>query len=133
MKSAFEMKFVKGCKAVALIHNGEYAGRIVANYSDGGGVTATVGIWKGPLAEMPSTTGTAGGYGYDKFSAAILDALHRVQGKRYVSAPEGSKRMGSIKPAPDSDWLAIVPAAILDAGSPQRAFQAAGYIYAEVC
>lgn len=130
MKSAFEMKFVKGCKAVALIHNGEYAGRIVANYSDGGVVTATVGIWKGPLAEMPSTTGQASGYGYDKFSAAVLDALHRVQGKRYVSAPKGPRK---IQPAPDSDWLALVPAAILNAGSPERAFQAAGYVYSEIC
>lgn len=62
-----------------------YAGRIVAAYAlteaPSGGHTcyATVGFWDGPLAAVvPNTsTGKAGGGGYCKTSAAIVDAITR--------------------------------------------------------
>lgn len=83
-RTAFDCSHVKSVHAWALMHPdvpGNAAGRIVANFSDnpnGAVCTATVHVWRGPLAEMPSTTGTAGGYGYDKFSAAVSDALTRA-------------------------------------------------------
>lgn len=84
-RSAFDCSHVKSVHAWALVHpdsdmGGQSAGRIVANFSDnpnGAVCTATVHVWRGPLKELPATTGTAGGYGYDKFSAAVSDALTR--------------------------------------------------------
>ncbi len=82
MRTAFDCKHVKSVHAWALLHpdapNGRGAGRIVADFSDnpaGAVCTATVCVWAGPLAEMPASTGRAGGYGYCKFSAAVDEAL----------------------------------------------------------
>lgn len=77
-KTAFDFVHVKSVSAIALLWEGKPAGRIVANYSDGGTVTASVGVWVGPLKDMPYTTGQAGGYGYDKLSAAVYEALTKV-------------------------------------------------------
>ncbi len=63
MIPAYELKHCKSVSAVALSFEGKYAGRIVANWSDnpnGSVCTATVAIWHGPLAELPSTTAKAG-------------------------------------------------------------------------
>lgn len=86
MKNIFDFKHVKGVKAWVLVHKGEMAGRIVANYSDnpcGSVCTAQVMFLKGPLHkdEIPKSIplGRAGGYGYDKFSAAVGKSL-RLQG-----------------------------------------------------
>jgi len=87
MKSAYDQKHVKAVKAWALLFNGEMAGRIVANYSDnpnGSVCTATVGFWNGPLQDKNTTTGRAGGYGYDKFSAAVSYALNKIGVKNEV-------------------------------------------------
>lgn len=81
MKSAFECSHVKSVKAYAIMFKGENAGRIVANYSDnpnGSVCTCTVHFWLGPLKDKPGTTGRAGGYGYDKLSAAFEDAINRI-------------------------------------------------------
>lgn len=80
-RSAFDGKHVKSVSAYVLAYNGEMAGKIVANWSDnpaGSVCTASVYVYRGPLAELPATTGRAGGYGYCKFSAAVADALSRV-------------------------------------------------------
>jgi len=87
MKSAFEMPHVKSVKAWAVTFNGEMAGRIVANYSDnpnGSVCTATVGFWDGPFKNTSAATGRAGGYGYDKFSAAVSYALKKISVKNDV-------------------------------------------------
>lgn len=87
MKTAFEMPHVKAVKAWAMIFQGEMSGRIVANYSDnpnGSVCTATVGFWGGPLKDTNSSTGRAGGYGYDKFSAAVSYALNKIGVKNDV-------------------------------------------------
>ena len=87
MKSAFEMNNVKSVRAWAVTFNGEMSGRIVANYSDnpnGSVCTATVGFWGGPLKDTNASTGRAGGYGYDKFSAAVSSALNKIGVKNDV-------------------------------------------------
>jgi hypothetical protein len=77
MKSAMEMKHPKGTTVFVLLDDKkEYAGRIVANYSDnpsGTVCTATVQIFS-----KGTETGRAGGYGYDKLSAAIYQALKKL-------------------------------------------------------
>ena len=87
MRSAFDGKHVMMVAVAVLVHpdsdrEGAYAGRIVANWSDnpaGSVCTATVSINSGPLAFIPNVSGKAGGYGYDKLSAAIYDALRRAR------------------------------------------------------
>lgn len=79
-KSAFDCKHVKSVSAAALLHNGQFAGKIIADWSDnpaGSTCRATVIVFSGPLRWLPKSTGSAGGYGYDKLSAAIDDAMHR--------------------------------------------------------
>lgn len=80
-RSAYDCSHVKSVAAWALLlSGGEHAGKIVANYSDnpaGSVVTLTVSIWGGKLGALDRASGTAGGYGYDKFSAAFVDALKR--------------------------------------------------------
>ena len=81
MKSAFDFNHVKSVKAWALTFKGEMAGRIVANYSDnpaGSVCVASAGFWGGPFKDKEHSTGRAGGYGYDKFSAAVSEALHKI-------------------------------------------------------
>jgi hypothetical protein len=80
-KDAYDLNHVKSVSAIVVLYNGKYAGRIVANWSDnpnGSVCTATVSIWLGPLEPMPKCTGRAGGYGYDKISSAISDAINKV-------------------------------------------------------
>jgi len=83
-RSAFDFSHVKSVTAWALVFKGEYAGKIVANYSDnpnGSVVTATVAVYVGPITDWSegSSTGAAGGGGYCKFSAAVSDAFHRME------------------------------------------------------
>jgi hypothetical protein len=78
------MKGVKSVSAYVLMYKGKYAGRIVANWSDnpmGSVCTAGVYIFDGPFESMPSTTGKAGGCGYDKLSAAVHEAICKTVGK----------------------------------------------------
>ena len=83
-RTAFDCPHVQSVAVFALIHPdlpGKIAGRIVANYSDnpnGSVCTATVHIFAGPLAIIPTCTGRAGGYGYDKLSSAVCSALHKA-------------------------------------------------------
>lgn len=80
-KDAYDLNHVKSVSAIAVLYNGNFAGRIVANWSDnpnGSVCTATVSVWIGPLEYMPKGTGRAGGCGYDKLSSAISDAINKV-------------------------------------------------------
>lgn len=84
-RSAFDCAHVKSVSAWALLFPEESgklgeAGKMVANWSDnpnGSVCTATLAIWDGPLKDLEKCTGQAGGYGYDKLSAAFVDALQR--------------------------------------------------------
>lgn len=81
MKSAYDLNHVKSVKAWGLLFDGEMAGRIVSNFSDnpnGSVCTSTVGFWGGPLKDKDLSTGTAGGCGYDKFSASVESALSKI-------------------------------------------------------
>lgn len=86
-KSVFDTDAAKSIRAWTLLYGGEYAGRIVVGWSRSGGTArAFVGIHKGPLADSPSLHGRAGGYGYDKASAAIGNAFDRWVDGKCVSA-----------------------------------------------
>lgn len=124
MVTAFDLKHVKGVRAVALLWEGQPAGRIVANYSDnpmGSVCTATVHIWTGPLGGMPGSTGRAGGCGYDKFSAAVMDAFGIAD------------RATTVDPHPH--WEMQIQQAGLEHGNGDTggAFEELGYQYMEVC
>lgn len=70
-RTAYDLAHVKSVTAVALTFDGKQAGKIVANWSDGGTVTTTVSVWDGPLKELPKSTTTASGYGYNKLDACL--------------------------------------------------------------
>ena len=59
---------------------GEMAGRIIWAYpNDGAGVVkCQVNAWETPFGTETTVRGNAGGYGYDKTSAAFADALDRA-------------------------------------------------------
>lgn len=88
MKPIFDFKHVKGTTAICLLNKktGCYCGRIVANWSDnpnGTVCTAQVMLFIGaPTArskeDFVNVQGKAGGYGYDKLSSAIAQALRKA-------------------------------------------------------
>lgn len=97
MKHIFDLSHVKSVKAWALLRGCEPAGRVIANYSDnpaGSVCTVAVHFWDKaekeaglvpvdagkPIEKWVKPQGQAGGYGYDKFSAAFADALRRKYG-----------------------------------------------------
>jgi hypothetical protein len=80
-KNFWELKHIKSVSAYAVLLDGKPAGKILFHWSDnpaGATVTAAVAIFDGPLSDLPMTTGTAGGLGYDKQSAAIYAALTKA-------------------------------------------------------
>ena len=83
-----------------LLHSGELAGRIITAWpNDGAGrVRMIVSIYSGPLKQDETLFGQAGGYGYDKESAAFQDALGR---HGIVSADLSGRGMGAVR-----DWFA---------------------------
>jgi hypothetical protein len=80
-RSALDCSHVKSVSVMVLTHPDHpgIAGKVVANWSDGSVCTATIFIHRGPLDFLPRTTGQASGYGYDKLSSAVCDALRRVR------------------------------------------------------
>ena len=83
-----------------LFYSGKLAGRIITAWpNDGAGrVRMTVSIYHGPLESAETLFGQAGGYGYDKESAAIQDALSR---HGIVSADLSGRGMDAVR-----DWFA---------------------------
>ena len=83
-----------------LLHSGELAGRIITAWpNDGAGrVRMAVCIYGGTLKADETFFGQAGGYGYDKESAAFQDALGR---HGIVSADLSGRGMGAVR-----DWFA---------------------------
>lgn len=86
-KQAREKKHLKSVSVMVLQNSfNQIAGRILAEWSDnpaGSVVTADVIIYRPEnhgltqVGDCGVWTGQAGGYGYDKLSAAIGDALYR--------------------------------------------------------
>jgi len=79
-RSAFDLSHVKSVKAAAILKDGKQVGRVVANFSDnpaGSVCTCTVVLWDGNR-ERTSSTGRAGGYGYDKYSSAAYQAMREL-------------------------------------------------------
>ena len=77
-----DMTHTSSVTAWAILHKGEDAGKLLANWSDnraGSVCTAQVFLYDGPLQPRFLSTGKAigkaGGGGYCKLSAAISDAL----------------------------------------------------------
>lgn len=82
-----------------LLHSGELAGRIITAWpNDGAGrVRMMVRLYSGPLKQDEALFGQAGGYGYDKESAAFEDALNR----HGLVGDLSGRGMGAVR-----DWLA---------------------------
>ena len=84
-----------------ILHSGELAGRIITAWpNDGAGrVRMAVSIYGGPLKADETLFGQAGGYGYDKESAAFQDALDRHG--LAVDQDLSGRGMGAVR-----DWFA---------------------------
>jgi hypothetical protein len=76
-----DMQHAKNTSAWALMKDGHMAGRMVANWNRGTYITctATVILYDNSGFGFRQATGTAGGYGYDKLSAAVYRALKEMQ------------------------------------------------------
>jgi len=111
-KNIFDYKHVAGTTAICLLKDGEYAGRIVGNWSDNpAGTVATFTVMlvgAGPDGAYIHGTGKAGGYGYDKRSSAIYEALRNCHMHDKIKVEPGR-------------------------GNGREAFEDAGYTWIEVC
>jgi hypothetical protein len=83
MKHVTEMKGPKNTTAWALMFEGKFAGKLIANWSDNNACSCSVLIWAGPL-DLKETkgfdygiVGKAGGYGYDKLSQAVWQVFNK--------------------------------------------------------
>ncbi len=121
MKSAYEMNQAKAVTVISLNFDGKQAGKIVAIQTSAG-CTATIGIWAGPLAELPGVTGRAR-HGY--LNDAIINAVDSVDGKRCVLR-NGKLALAT---APDSEWSAMLAGATRNV---QGAFEGLGYEYTQL-
>ena len=83
-----------------MLQDGKVAGRIITAWpNDGAGrVKVAVMAWGGVLKDYNAMLGQAGGYGYDKESAAFEDALGR---HGLVADNLSGRGMGAVR-----DWLA---------------------------
>jgi len=130
-KNIFDYKHVAGTTAICLLKDGEYAGRIVGNWSDNpAGTVATFTVMlvgAGPDGAYIHGTGKAGGYGYDKRSSAIYEALRNCH---YITYEGTGTNMKSIKhDCPMHDKIKVEPGR----GNGREAFEDAGYTWIEVC
>lgn len=111
-KSIFDYKGVKSVTAICLLKDGQRAGKIIANWSDnpaGSVCTAAVILYKHPTKpdESFNNIGKAGGYGYDKLSSAIEQALYKDELNQVIKVKGGS-------------------------GNQREAFESAGYEFIEI-
>ena len=77
----FEHPAVSRVSGYVLMFNGEMAGNVITAFpTDGAGICKMqLHIFTGPLSITDTVMrGQAGGYGYDKESAAFADALYRA-------------------------------------------------------
>lgn len=124
MKTIYDYKHVKGVSAVALLKDGQRAGKIVANWSDNpaGTVCTAAVILSIDGGEQVSGIGKAGGYGYDKLSSAIYEALKRCKRSRFID----NEIIDT--PFPMHEHIKVHPGS----GDQRQAFEEAGYTYIEI-
>ena len=129
MKTAYDFKHVKGTTAIALIKDGVPAGKIVANWSDnpaGSVCTATIHVNRiDGLNYHYTGTGRAAGYGYDKLSGAIYQALREA----YYETWDKDKKDLVRSYVNLSLTFKVEPGA----GNQRSVFESLGYQYVEVC
>lgn len=128
-KNIFDYKMVQGVSAVALLKDGQVVGKIIANWSDnpnGSVCTAQVLLWDKELAPKVKLRriktefldcelaipmiGKASGYGYDKLSSAISQALE-VGGIRKLFPTPVEGGSGNQQTAFESagfEWVTII-------------------------
>ena len=81
MKTVPELKFCSGTTAWALLYQGKYAGKVIANWSDnpaGSTCSASVVIWEGPLKSdkfNEQNIGRCGGMNWFKWAEAIVQCF----------------------------------------------------------
>jgi hypothetical protein len=78
-KTAHDKPGPQRTRCIVLLWRGGYAGKIIMDYG-GSTCTASYFIHAGPIGDLDqgrNGTGQAGGYGYDKASAALCDAFDR--------------------------------------------------------
>lgn len=114
MKSIFDYKNIKGVSVVCLINKKtkEYCGKIIVNWSNnpnGSVATACVILFNNnPIKQdFFNSTGVAGGYGYDKLSSSIYDALRKINLTEFIKVEPCS-------------------------GNQRNAFEEAGFEYLEI-
>lgn len=128
MKTAYDMKHVKGTTAIALLKDGQSAGKIVANWSDnpnGSVCTATVLVYRAEDDSWYRGTARTGGYGYDKLSSAVYWALDGATCNEWTG--NGSETYEAHLDL--TEYIKVKPAS----GNTRHAFEEAGYQYIEVC
>jgi hypothetical protein len=120
MKTAYDTTIGKSVRAAVLTYNGEFAGRILAVWGAGGQCRTTVSVWAGPLKDLHdgSATQTAGGGGYDKFGSCLAGIFESYKVELTDPYNGGNNKTTLSR--------------ILDGGSYDRAFKAAGYEYYQV-
>lgn len=102
-KYAFDGAGPSSTTAWALLLNGKPAGKLVASWSRSRVCHATVWVWDGELRDAMAQAqkneltvpldGKAGGYGYDKLSAAVWSGFHKCGLKtRKVEGGNGATR-----------------------------------------
>ena len=125
-KNIFDYKHVKSVSAIALLKDGKSAGKIICNWSDnpaGTVCTAQVCLWDGEFSGqvkqkhfkteyldcmLPAVMiGKAGGYGYDKRSAAISAALRKGGLHKLLPVEGGAGNERWIFEAAGFEWLEV--------------------------
>ncbi len=90
MKNIHDFKGPKSTTVWVLLFDGKFAGKLIANWSDnraGTVCSAALCIFAGPLKDKgfdPTNIGKAGGYGYDKLSAAVSQCFRNAKVDRKV-------------------------------------------------
>lgn len=124
MKNIFDMKHVKMVKAICLLKDGKEAGKIIGHWSDnpnGSVCTAQVILWNDDrvkkvkekigesVCEFDAVMiGSAGGYGYDKFSAAIESALRKGDMLEHIKVKGGSGNERNAFQDAGYTWIGVI-------------------------
>ena len=127
-KNIFDYKHVKSVSAIALLKDGKSAGRIVCNWSDnpaGSVCTSQVMLWDGEISGKVRTRhvkteyhdfgqlpvvmlGKAGGYGYDKRSAAISAAIREGGIHEFLPVESGAGAERSVFEKAGFTWIEVI-------------------------
>ena len=125
-KNIFDFKHVKSVSAIALYKEGKSARKIICNWSDnpaGRVCTAQVCLWDKTISDQVTKKhlktefldcmlpivmlGKAGGYGYDKRSAAISAALRKGGILNLLPVEGGAGNERCVFEAAGFDWFEV--------------------------